>query len=97
MPVPGNNHLISLVFETATTTSAARAEVNGAPTGARVPFVRVPSYQGEFARVERCPGKTNARVESYQGGKLSGAIYPGAKSCFCIFFTLVSSFLKFQC
>ena len=39
----------------------------GAPTGARVPFVRVPSYQREFARVERCPG-----------GKLSGAIFPGA-------------------
>ena len=54
-------------------------EVVGAPTGARVPFVRVPSCQGEFARVESYQGKTNARVESYQGGKLSGAIYPGAK------------------
>ena len=67
------------------------APFSGAPTGARVPFVRVPSYQGEFARVEKCPGKTNARVDSYQGGKLSGAIYPGAKSCFLHFFH--SSFL----
>ena len=54
-------------------------EFYGALTGARVPFVRVPSYQGEFARVERCPGKTNARVESYQGGKLPWGHLPGCQ------------------
>ena len=49
-----------------------RVNTVGAPTGARVPFVRVPSYQGEFARVEKCPGKTNDRVERCPGGQMSG-------------------------
>ena len=61
---------------------------NGAPTGARVPFVRVPSYPGEVTRVPSYPGKTNTRVEIYQGGKLPWGHLPGCQILFLHFFSL---------
>ena len=63
----------------------------GAPTGARVPFVRVPSYPGEVTRLESYQGKTYTRVESYQGGKLPWGHLPGCQILFLHFFH--SSFL----
>ena len=67
------------------------AKMLGAPTGARVPFVRVPSYPGEVTRVPSYPGKTNTRVEIYQGGKFPWGHLPGCQILFLHFF--YSSFL----